>query len=174
LNGYYIRHIAIEDLTRRVVPFLAGAGLLDTEEPTAKELEHLKGIVALEQERFKTLAEAPQVFGFFFQDPDPASCAELLRTNRFARRHSLSELREALLGALRALRNVDGWSVAALHEVLNDQVEQVGWKRGEFLMPIRIAVSGREATPPLFDTLQYVTRPATLRRLEAVVARLPQ
>jgi glutamyl-tRNA synthetase len=174
LNGYYIRHIAIEDLTRRVVPFLARAGLLDTGEPTAKELEHLKGIVALEQERFKTLAEAPQLFGFFFQDPDPASCVELLRTNRFARRHSLSELRAALVSSLRALRSVDGWSAAALHEVLNDQVEQVGWKRGEFLMPIRIAVSGREATPPLFDTLEYVTKPATLRRLEAVVAKLPQ
>lgn len=174
LNGHYIRNITVQDLTQRIVPFLADAGLLDTEEPTSEKLEHLTGIVALEQERLKTLAEAPEVLEFFFRDPDSAHCIELLKSNPFARKHSLAELREALAVSLRALRSVTEWTASALKDTLNDQGAQKGWKRGEFLMPIRIAVSGREATPSLFETLQYVTQPATLRRLEAVINRLPQ
>jgi glutamyl-tRNA synthetase len=172
LNGYYIRNMAIEDLARRMAPFLAVAGLLDTKEPGVEEFERLKGIVALEQERVKTLAEAPAAVEFFFRDPDPASCVELLARNRYARKHALSELREALARASSALQGVAEWTASALHDVLNDLVAQLGWKRGEFLMPIRIAISGREATPSVFETLEYVGKPATLRRLEAIVDRL--
>jgi glutamyl/glutaminyl-tRNA synthetase len=48
----------------------------------------------------------------------------------------------------------------------------LGWKRAELLMPVRIAISGRAATPPLFETLALVGRAATLRRLEAVLTVL--
>jgi glutamyl-tRNA synthetase len=50
--------------------------------------------------------------------------------------------------------------------------QRLGWKRAELLMPVRIAITGRQATPPLFETLQYVGREATLRRLDAAIARL--
>ncbi len=174
LNGYYIRHTSIEDLTRHMMPVLSDAGLLDMAGPKAHEHERLRGIVALEQERLKTLAEAPEALRFFFRDPDPALCVKLLKTNRFAKRHSLAQLRQALAASLNALREVEPWAAVALQGALNAQVAHSGWRRGEFLMPIRIAVSGRAATPPLFDTLAYVGKPATLRRLEAVVARLSQ
>jgi glutamyl-tRNA synthetase len=132
-------------------------------------------IVALEQERLKTLAEAPECLRFFFQDPDPGACVELLRSNRFTRQHSLTALRAALEKAQLALHAVaDGcWSPPHLERVLDAQNAQLGWKRAELLMPVRIAVSGCEATPPLFETLVCLGRQTTLGRLETVVARLP-
>jgi glutamyl-tRNA synthetase len=173
LNGHYIRHISVEDLTRRVVPFLVDDGLLASESLTPAEHERLQRIISLEQERLKTLADAPQTLRFFFQDPDPRTCVELLQRNRFARRHTLSELRAAFVGSLDALRDVAQWLVPALEWALDEQASSLGWKRAELLMPLRIAISGRVATPPLFETMECVGQAATTRRLETIIALLP-
>jgi glutamyl-tRNA synthetase len=174
LNGHYIRHLSTGELARRVAPFLAQHGLLDAAVQTAEETARLEQIVALEQERLKTLADAPEATAFFFRDPDPEVCIGLLTRNRFAQRHPLPSLRQALADALAALRALDeaGWSVGALEQVLDAQTEQLGWKRAELLMPLRIAISGRAATPPLFETMVCVGQPDTIRRLQAVVDAL--
>jgi glutamyl-tRNA synthetase len=172
-NGYYIRHLPPEDLARRIEPLLAEAGLSARQE-SGETLERLVQIVALEQERLKTLADAPDALAFFFQDPAPESCVSLLKTNRFARRHSLDDLRGALSDSCARLLEIHAneWTAASLSGVLNDQAERLGWKRAELLMPIRIVVSGRAATPPLFETLEYVGKSPTVRRLQAVLAHL--
>ncbi len=58
-------------------------------------------------------------------------------------------------------------------QALDAQVERLAWRRGELLMAVRIAVSGREATPSLFETLEGVGQAATIRRLEGAISRLP-
>jgi glutamyl-tRNA synthetase len=175
LNGYYIRQLPVADLARRVAPFLEDAGLVMDEEIGGKEQERLAQIVALEQERLKTLADAPEACAFFFRDPVPGECIDLLAKDRFARRHSLAELRHALSLVLDALQEIDAgeWCASRLGEALDAQAGHLGWKRAELLMPVRIAVCGRQATPPLFETLEYVTRAATVRRLQAAIDRLP-
>jgi glutamyl-tRNA synthetase len=175
LNGYYIRQLTVKELTRRVVPYLVRDGLLPSETLDAAELARLTELVSLEQERLKTLAEAPDVLRFFYRDPDPDTCVDLLQRNRFAKRHALAALRQALGNARTALGAVDGeeWSASRLERVLDVQTARLGWKRAELLMPIRIAVSGREATPSLFETLSCLGRAATVRRLDAAVASLP-
>jgi glutamyl-tRNA synthetase len=172
LNGHYIRHMSLADLTQRIVPFLVEDGLLDTTSLSAAERDRLQRVVALEQERLKTLADAPEAMRFFFQDPDPAACVDLLLKNRFAKRHSLGELHIALSGSLEALREVAQWSVPAIEAALDGEADALGWKRAELLMPVRIVISGRTATPPLFETLENVGRQAAIRRLEAVTAAL--
>lgn len=173
MNGVYIRQLPTAELARRVRPFLAGAGYIDPAPADSAAERHLKNVVALEQERLKTLAEAPELLGFFFQYPDPSACTALLKTNRYTRRRSLGELLTGLAASMCALERVteDRWEAGALSAVLDAQVKELKWKRGELFMAIRIAVSGRAATPSLFETLEAVGRPATLRRLEACVAR---
>ena len=85
----------------------------------------------------------------------------------------MSELRAAFVGSLNALRDIAQWSVSALESALDEQTSSLGWKRAELLMPIRIAISGRAATPPLFETMECVGQAATIRRLEAIIAVLP-
>ena len=99
----------------------------------------------------------------------------LLQTNRYARRHSFGELGQALASLLDALEPIPAheWTTVALGRVMDGQADALGWKRAEVLMPIRIIVSGREATPPLFETLACVTRAATLRRIRAVLQEMP-
>ena len=175
LNGAYIRGLPVEELASRLVPYLVQAGVLASAGALADAaIDRLGKIVALEQERLKTLADAPDALRFFYHDPDPSACVDLLETNRYARRHALPELAMALADVLEALRAIDGdeWRAASLERVLDDECEQLGWKRAELLMPIRIAVSARAATPPLFETLEHLGRGATLRRLGAAVAEL--
>ena len=50
--------------------------------------------------------------------------------------------------------------------------EARGWKAGDLFMAIRVATTGRTATPPLFDTLVALGRDRTLARLDAAIARL--
>jgi glutamyl-tRNA synthetase len=173
-NGATIRRLSVEDLARRIVPYLVQAAVLPDEPLDAPSLARLSAIVALEQERLKTLSEAPEVLGFFFLDPDPLAALDLMGTNRYARRHSLPELRMALAHTVAALCAIDAarWTAAELERALDEEGARLGWKRAELLMPVRIAVSARAATPPLFETLVHLGRAATLRRLEAVVAGL--
>ena len=175
MNGTYIRRLTVDDLTDRIIPFLAEAGLLDPNALDTAARARLVSLVALEQERLKTLADAPDVLGFFYRDPDVDVCVDLLQHNRYAKRHPLPALHQALGQARAALGAVaqNAWSVEHLEQALDAQVAQLGWKRGELLMPVRIAVSGREATPPLYETVVCLGREATLSRLESVVSHLP-
>ena len=100
LNGYYIRHLAAEELARRIAPGLGEAGLLTSVTTGTTTFARLVKIVTLEQERLKTLADASDALRFFFQDPDPGACIALMQSNRFARRHPPAALRIALDDAL--------------------------------------------------------------------------
>ena len=172
MNGTAIRRLSVDELARRLLPWLVEAGVLPSADLAPDAFKHLAGIVALEQERLKTLADAPELLRFFYHDPAPADALELLEHNRYARRHAPSELAAALAAARSDLRALDEghWTVEHLECVLDALGARLGWKRAELLMPVRIAVSARAATPPLFETLEHVGRAATLRRLEAVFA----
>jgi glutamyl/glutaminyl-tRNA synthetase len=174
MNGATIRRLPVDELARRLLPWLVGAGVLPSVDLGSGAFSRLSGIVTLEQERLKTLADAPEALRFFYHDPAPADALDLLARNRYARRHSPPELSAALDAARSALRGLDEghWTVEHLECALDALGARLGWKRAELLMPVRIAVSGRAATPPLFETLAHVGRAATLRRLEAVLAEM--
>jgi glutamyl/glutaminyl-tRNA synthetase len=174
MNGATIRLLSVDELTRRLLPRLAEAGVLPSADLAPDAFKHLAGIVALEQERLKTLADAPDALRFFYHDPTPVDAVDLLGRNRYAKRHTLPELSAALGAALSDLRALGGnqWTGEHLECVLDALGARLGWKRAELLMPVRIAVSARAATPPLFETLEHLGRAATLRRVEAVLAEM--
>ncbi len=175
LNGYYLRGLPTEDLARRALPFMRRAGLLPAAEPAADEWARLQAIVALEQERARTLVDLPDLALFFYRDPDPSACLDLLGKDRFARRHSAAAHAAALALCLAELRGIPAaeWSGERVGRLLEAQVERSGWARGDLYMPVRIAVAGRTATSSLPETLALVGQAAVERRLAALVAMLP-
>ena len=60
MNGATIRLLPVDELARRLLPWLAGAGVLPSADLGPGAFSRLSGIVALEQERLKTLADAPE------------------------------------------------------------------------------------------------------------------
>ena len=86
--------------------------------------------------------------------------------------------RATTLAGLRAARNViaDTGSVSfeadELEPPMRLAAESNGWKAGDLFMAIRVAVTGRTATPPLFDSLVALGRDRTLARVDAAIVLL--
>ncbi|HYK94969.1 MAG TPA: glutamate--tRNA ligase [Candidatus Dormibacteraeota bacterium] len=169
LNGQWIRRLEPEDLIERLLPFLDAdrqAGRIDRV-PTPEELRPLIPII---QERLPTLASAGDLVGFLWQDRVSIDAA-LLVPKRWDRATALAGLRAAR-------QTIDGsvgpvtFEADELEPPMRALAESNGWKAGDLFMAIRVAVTGRTATPPLFDSLVALGRDRVLERLDAAIATL--
>ena len=169
LNGQWVRRLATEDLIERLQPFLEAdcqAGRIDRV-PTAEELRPLIPII---QERLPTLGAVGDLIGFLWQDQVPLDPA-LLVPRRWDRATALAGLRAAR-------ETIDGtvgpvtFEADELEPPMRALAEARGWKAGDLFMAIRVAVTGRTATPPLFDSLVALGHDRVLERLDAAIAVL--
>ncbi len=168
LNGQWIRRLDPDDLVERLRPFLEdelAAGVFDRL-PTDGELKALLPVV---QERLPRLGAIGDLAGFLWieeLDLDPA----LLVPKRWDAATTV----EALRAARETIADVGRVSYEAdeLEPPLRALAEERGWKAGDLFMAIRVAVTGRTATPPLFDTLVALGHDRTLDRLDKAVEAL--
>jgi len=170
LNGVYIRHLSLDELTGRALPFMersgAEGGLPDV---VARPLDraYTSHVLALEQERMKTLAEAPSLTAFFFTPTLSYAASELL-----AKRMTQSQSLEGLRRTHDLLTSMLEWNAAAMETPLRALVEELGLKPIQLFTAIRVAVTGRTISPPLFETMEVLGRSTTLARLEKAIALL--
>lgn len=159
LNGQYIRRMTLEELARRVGPYMTAAGL-DVASPI------FMGALALEQERLKRLSEAPAVLSIFFKEEEYP--AEMLVPKGVAP----DDARRMLDGAISVCERVAAsgdWSAVSLEAPFRDLAISLdlttGKQRGQLFGVVRVASTGRTATPPLFDTMAVLGADTVLRRL---------
>ncbi len=163
MNGVYIRKLSVAELTERVLPFLQRAGLVPDPCPPQVRAK-VEQVVALEQERIKTLAELAEVADFFFREIEPPP-AKLLTPKKTTPEQALTALRTAL----ERLEALETWDEEALEGVLRPLAAELGLKTGQLFMAVRVAATGRTATPGLFETLAVLGRETTLRRLRQAI-----
>jgi glutamyl-tRNA synthetase len=169
LNGQWIRKLEPEDLIERLLPFLEAdhqAGRIDRV-PTAEELRPLIPII---QERLPTLASAGDLVGFLWQDKvtvDPA----VLVPKRWDAATTLAGLRAARETISSSTAPID-FEADELEPPMRALAEARGWKAGDLFMAVRVAVTGRTATPPLFDSLVALGRDRVLARIDAAIDTL--
>jgi glutamyl-tRNA synthetase len=168
LNGQWIRRLSAADLIDRLRPFFLAeldAGRIDWL-PTDDEMAALLPVV---QERLPTLSAVGELIGFLFVknlDPDPALIVPK-RWDAVTTGAALTEARAVMKGVA-----ADGWSAHDLEHLLRELVALRGWKPGDLFMAIRVAVTGRTATPPLFDVVVALGRERTLARIDRAIERL--
>jgi glutamyl-tRNA synthetase len=164
LNGHYLRELEPQDFVRRVLPFLAAAGLV-ADPPAAEQLEVVTRAVPEIQPRMKLLTEAPALLRFllvdeadFTVDPDAAD-------------KSLRDAAPVLTAAVAALEPVTDWDTEHVQAALDAALleDGLGLKRGKAYAPIRAAVCGSSISPPLPESLGLLGKERTLRRLRAVL-----
>ncbi len=167
LNGQWIRRLSDDQLVDRLLPFLtadleglAAAGT-DVRLPTPDDLRPLLPML---RERLPTLAEVGAMADFLFVnglrvEPD------LLVPKRW----DAATTAAGLKAARAVIADVSQVSFEAdeLEGPLRQLAQERGWKVGDLFMAIRVAVTGRTATPPLFDTLIALGYARTLERLDA-------
>jgi glutamyl-tRNA synthetase len=159
MNGVYIRALPLPELAEQALPFLQHAGLV-SETPDADTLEYVSKVLALEQERLKTLADAPTNTEFFFRDEleyDEAAVNKRLRTP--AGNAALT----ALVAQLNALSE---WDVASLETAAQAAADAAEVKRADVIHAARVAATGRAVGPSLFETLWVLGRDRVLARLQ--------
>ena len=160
INAAHMRMISVEEMTERVVPFLQRGGVLP-EEPTADQRALLAQAVPLVHERMGTLGESVDMLGFLFADHvsyDEADVAKILDEAGLA---VVAAAREALAG-------LAGWTTADIDAALRASlVDELGLKPRNAFGPVRVAVTGRRISPPLFESLELLGRDETLARLDA-------
>ena len=64
------------------------------------------------------------------------------------------------------------WSAAVMEAPLRALVEELGLKPIQLFTAVRVAVTGRTVSPPLFETMEVLGRSITLARLEDAMTRL--
>ncbi|MEO8625672.1 MAG: glutamate--tRNA ligase, partial [Candidatus Limnocylindrales bacterium] len=172
LNGQWIRKLSDDELTERAMPFLAsavaarGAAGEQVRVPTADDLAPLMPMV---RERMSTLAGVGDMLDFLFVDDLRVEPAMLVpkKWDRATTLAALTAAREVI-----AQTGEVSFEADELEAPLRQLAEERGWKVGDLFMSIRVAVTGKTATPPLFDTLVALGFERTLARLDAARAAL--
>jgi glutamyl-tRNA synthetase len=162
LNGQWIRRLQPEDLIERLRPFVEAervAGRIDWI-PSDDELRAFLPVV---RERLPTLGSIGELAGFLWVRSvslDPASLVP--------KRWDAPTTLEGLIAARSEIASVGEVTFEAdeLEPPLRALAEARGWKAGDLFMAIRIAITGRTATPPLFDTMVALGRDRVLERLD--------
>jgi len=168
LNGQWIRRLADDDLVDRLAPFLEAdwaAGRIDRN-PERAEIATLLPLV---RERLPVLGAIGDVVGFLFTETI-ALDTELLVPKRWDR----DTARAGLAAASRTIgaAGLDGFTVEGLEAALRGAAEANTWKAGDLFMAIRVALTGKTATPPLFESMVALGRERTLARLERAARAL--
>ena len=165
LNGHYIRELAVDDLAERIIAHLSRVGLLPPE-PTAEQRDLVRAATPLVNERMQVLSEAEGMLGFLLVDDgaftvDAEDAAKTLTDDAIP----------VLTAATEALQGCDDWTTAAIEAALRSAlVDGLGIKPKNAFGPVRVAVTGRRVSPPLFESLELLGKDTTLRRLTSAAA----
>ncbi len=158
LNGEYIRALEPAELVERL---LAEPYTEHTDEDTEKLVE----IVKLIQERIEKLSEFDQATNFFFEreDYDP----ELLVPKKQSPELAL----EILNYMQETFQNIDDWGTETLEQTTREMCDLTDWKTGWIFMPLRIVITCREVSTPLFETMDILGKEECMGRFETAIAK---
>ncbi|MFC1990699.1 glutamate--tRNA ligase, partial [Chloroflexota bacterium] len=165
MNGAFIRKLNHADLARKLMPFLESD--LPETVPRPISEQYVSRIVPLIQERINTLAEAATYADFFFIDT-PEYEVSMLIGKKMTGETSL----EALKAAEASLSSMESFDHDSLEAALRPLAGDLGLKTGQLFGLMRAATTGRNATPPLFETMAVLGKERCLERIRFAIARL--
>ncbi len=166
INGVKIRELPPAEFGRRILPFLQAAGAV-SDPPTVEQAALIRAAGPLVQERISALTEAADLLGFLLVDDaafavDPAA----------AERHLGPDAEPVLAAAVAAVQALPEWTAGELETALRAAlIEGLGRKPKQAFGPVRVAVTGRTVSPPLFESLELLGRDRSLHRLTAALDR---
>lgn len=156
MNGQWIRQINLDDLYQRVENYWPQSA-------AQFDASYKHQVLALVQDRLKTLAELPMMSRFFFEEPEVNW--ELITSNKQLKKLSDGEIRELLKTAHDKLAELADWSPETIQETLNQLLEITGQKPGVLFSLIRIVTTWAPFSPQLNDTLALFGKDKTLSRI---------
>ncbi len=160
LNGKYIRALDKKELADRLYKELLSP-------------EYLDRILTLTQPRFEKLEDFIDYSAFFFTGSMHYS--EKMQKKLIGKGKSAKETAKALTQLVEdELDHILNWSAANLEEASTRHLAKIGWTAKEFFMPLRVAVTGKDATPPLFETMEVLGKEVCRTRIKEAAKLLKE
>lgn len=151
LNGIYIRRLDKKELKERLKAFI----------PEEFPQEKFEKILALVYERMVTLADFAELTDFFYKEIDYP--AELL----FKKAKDQQDLlKEQIQQSKLAIESLNAFDLNSLEKAIRKLQEKNDWHKGQYFMFLRVAMTGRTATPPLFETMLVLGSDLIIKRLD--------
>ena len=161
INGDWIRHLGLDELVDRLVPYLVRDGVV-SDPPSLADVELIRAVVPLISERMETLGQASGMVGFLFTDEivvDEADAAKILG----------EQSTEVLASAEAALSALGEWNTEAIEGALRSAlIDGLGLKPKVAFGPVRLAITGRRVSPPLFESMELLGAERSLSRIAAL------
>ncbi|MFC7340879.1 glutamate--tRNA ligase [Saccharopolyspora griseoalba] len=159
INSAHLRALAPDDFVERIVPYLIDGGVLPAQ-PTDEQLATVRAAAPLVQERLIVLSDAVGMMGFLFAgedfEPEQAAADKALGEDAMP----------VLDAAVSALEVLPEWTTEAIEGVLKAAVvDGLGIKPRKAFAPVRVAVTGRTVSPPLYESMELLGRDVSLARL---------
>ena len=158
MNGQYMIRMSAEELEPHLRPFLP------------ETASGVKALIELNKTRARTLKDLADLMMPYLSADDAITYEEEavkkhLKGDDLATR--LKELRETLGG-------VQQFDVVTTEQALRTLAESRGLSAGKLIHPLRVALTGKLASPPIFDVAATLGKERTLRRLDSLIKRLPE
>ncbi len=156
INGEHIKLMDIDDLVEKAIPFI----------DYSADREFIKKIILIHLKRIKKLSDLRELTKYFFELPDYKKDILVWKNS------SESEAKENLIFATEILSSIDEgeFNQDNLEKILMPEAEKRG--RGEFLWPLRVALSGEEKSASPFEILDVLGKNESLRRIRLAVNKL--
>ena len=160
MNGQYLMRMTADQIYPHLLPFLG----------EARPLDELRTIIELHKMRVRTLRElADQMAIYFIQDDAIAYDADTVK------KHIKGDDVGARLSALyETLASTEPFDVTTSEAALRKLAEEQGVSAAKLIHPLRLALTGKGASPPIFDVAVLLGKERTLRRLRRLIERLPE
>jgi len=162
LNGEWIRRLSVADLAAR----LRSEGFMPAGLPEA----YVPGAVKLMQPRLKRLKEFADGIAFLISSL-PYEPALLVPDKKGRALHTAAETRDALARMRSALAATGDWTAAALEPAMRALAAELGWKHADLYTTLRVAVTCRRISTPLFETMEILGREECLNRVDGAIGQ---
>lgn len=194
LNGQYMTNYAPEKLLPHALPFLVKAGLVADQKEAAQKQAYLVAVLAAVRERVKTLAELPEACRYFLAEV--TSYEEKGQQKYFFKQGASSGadsgsganagsdvgagagagadpgeiwVAELLAQGRACLAEVTEFTVENTEKAYRALIEELQIKAGQLIHPTRLALTGRTASPGLFEVMALLGKERCLARLEQAI-----
>jgi glutamyl-tRNA synthetase len=173
LNGQWIRRLTSDDLAARLRPFYDTAATDGRLSRPATNAE-IAALIPLIRERIPLLSSAVELTDFLFTDGRAKEVSSLIpkRWDAATTRDALREARPIIAAGIGEADALLLGADDSIEVALRLLAEAHNWKPGDLFMALRVAATGRTATPPLFDSMRLLGRAKVLARLDDAAARL--
>jgi glutamyl-tRNA synthetase len=160
MNGQYLSRMQAEEIALHIRRFLPG--------PVRDEKRFLD-VLRLFQTRARTLKDIAELMRPCIEED-----AALQYEDEAVRKHLRApETEERLRQGREALSKAEPFDLENTERVLRELAESSGVGAGKLIHPIRVALTGRTSSPPIFDVMLALGRETTLRRIDLLLERLP-